>query len=283
MTSEARPPRVALVTGGGSGIGLATTVRFLADGWSVLVADINPAAAEAALAGAAPADRVSVLGCDVAAEADVEAAVAAALERFGGLGALVNNAGVTGAYGAVDKLAVADWDYTFGVLVRGVFLGIKHATRAFDAAGHGGAIVNVASVAGLSGGVGPQAYSAAKAAVINLTKTTATELAPRLIRVNAVAPGPVFTPILGTSAGRVARVGEILQMTQPWPEAGRAEDVAAAIAFLAGPDARFITGETLVVDGGQTAAGPWEAMTRLADPRGRGLVGVVRASSAPPP
>jgi NAD(P)-dependent dehydrogenase (short-subunit alcohol dehydrogenase family) len=204
----------------------------------------------------------------------VAALVAAAHERFGGLGCVVNNAGILGAYGALTELQVADWDATFAVLVRGVFLGTKHAARAFIAAGEGGTIVNLASVAGLSGGVGPQAYSAAKAAVINFTQSAAVELAEQRIRVNAVAPGPVLTPILGGGPGRLERATEALRQAQPWPDVGLPEDVADAIAFLAGQRARFITGETLVVDGGQRAAGPLEAMRRIADPRGRGLSGM---------
>jgi NAD(P)-dependent dehydrogenase (short-subunit alcohol dehydrogenase family) len=259
-------PRVAVVTGGASGIGLATTRRLLEDGWSVLVGDLRPRD----IAGA------RVMACDVTDEAQVQALIAAAVEQLGGLGCLVNNAGVPGAYGSIAEIEVEHWDYTMAVLLRSVFLGTKHAVRAFDAAGHGGAIVNVASVAALSGGVGPQAYSAAKAAVISLTQTTAVELAGRGIRVNAVAPGPVLTPILGAGEARQARAAEILRETQPLAQIGRPEDIAAGIAFLAGPDAAFITGETLVIDGGQTAAGPVEPMRRLADPVGRGIAGVTR-------
>lgn len=274
--------RVAVVTGGGSGIGLAATRRLLAEGWSVLVGDLNPEHGAAALADAARVgleDRIGFVRCDVSDEQEVEAMVAAAGERFGRLDCLVNNAGVPGAFGRIEQIDVADWDATFAILVRGVFLGTKHAVRAFDAAGEGGAIVNVASIAGLSGGGGPQAYSAAKAAVISLTKSTAVELAPRRIRVNAVAPGPVMTPILGSGERRLERAAAALETTQPWPRAGTAEDLAGPIAFLAGPDAGFITGETIVVDGGQTAAGPAEAMERLANPRARGLSGVSYGSS----
>ncbi|WP_026910489.1 SDR family NAD(P)-dependent oxidoreductase [Patulibacter minatonensis] len=279
------PPRVpaptAVVTGGASGIGLATTTRLLDDGWSVVVGDLNAEAGARALDAAADAgraDRLAVVPCDVTEESDVEALVATAVERFGGLTCMVNNAGVPGAFGAVEETEVDDWDYTFAVLVRGVFLGTKHAVRAFGTTG-GGAIVNVASIAGLSGGGGPVAYSAAKAAVISITKSTAVELAPRRVRVNAVAPGPVLTPILGDGEARLARAAETLRTTQPWPDPGMPEDVAAAIAFLAGPDARFISGDTLIVDGGQTASGPAEAMNRLADPRARGIAGVSRGST----
>ncbi len=258
-------PRVAVVTGGGSGIGRASVLRLVADGWSVVIGELNVAAAErvVAEAGECGRGRLHVVACDVTQSVQVEALVASAVEWFGGLDAMVNNAGAPGAFGRITEIAVEDWDRTFAVLVRGAFLGTQHAARVFAAAGRDGAIVNVASVAGLSGGVGPQAYSASKAAVINLTQTTAVELAAQRIRVNAVAPGPILTPILTDTSGGLERAEELLADTQPWPEPGRAEDVAGAIAFLVGPDSGFITGHTLVVDGGQTAAGALEPNRRL--------------------
>ncbi|MGQ0624677.1 MAG: SDR family NAD(P)-dependent oxidoreductase [Sporichthyaceae bacterium] len=279
---EPAGPRVAVVTGGGSGIGAATALRLLAEGWQVVIGDLNAdalAATAAAARTAGTGDRLHLAVCDVTSEADIEALVGAAIATFGALDAMVNNAGVPGAFGAITEIEAADWDYTFAVLVRGVFLGTKHAGRAFAAAGAGGAIVNVASVAALSGGVGPQAYSAAKAAVISLTQTTAVELAAQRIRVNAVAPGPVLTPILGGGPERMATTAEVLTGTQPWPDAGRPTDIAAGIAFLLSPDAGFITGQTLVIDGGQSAGGPREAMRRLADPVAAGIVGVSRGST----
>jgi NAD(P)-dependent dehydrogenase (short-subunit alcohol dehydrogenase family) len=277
-------PEVAVVTGGASGIGRATVRLLLSGGWSVVVADLNVAGGEAVLAeaGSAGADgRAAFVPCDVTREEQVAAAVGVAVDRFGGLGCMVNNAGVPGAFGAITETEVEDWDYTLAVLLRGTFLGIKHAARAFAAQRTGGSIVNVASVAGLSGGAGPQAYSAAKAGVISLTQTTAVELAEQQVRVNAVAPGPVFTPILGKD-GRDEHTLDLLSRAQPWPRAGRAEDVAATIGFLAGPAAGFITGTTITVDGGQTAAGPDEAMKRLSDPRSRRLAGVSRGSTGQP-
>jgi NAD(P)-dependent dehydrogenase (short-subunit alcohol dehydrogenase family) len=148
---------------------------------------------------------------------------------------------------------VEAWDFTFAVLVRSVFLGMKHGARAMKAAGQGGSIISTASVAGLSGGDGPQAYSAAKAAVVNLTRAVANELAADRIRVNAICPGGINTPLL--HRGNPEAMAGMLDHTQPWPEHGRPEDIAAAAAYLASEDARFVTGAALVVDGGLTATG----------------------------
>ncbi len=262
--------RVALVTGGASGIGRATVQRLLADGWSVLVADLNAAAGEQLVAELDSAP-VRFVVCDVGREDDVARAVSAAVDAFGSLGCVVNNAGVGGAFGKLTEIEVEDWDYTFAVLVRSVFLGIKHGARAMQQHGSGGSIVNTASIAGFSGGAGPQAYSAAKAAVINLGRVAAAELAADHIRVNTVCPGAIATPLLGTP-GREAR--EALQQAQPWPEAGRPEDVAEVIAFLAGDAARFVTGEEVTVDSGMRAAGPRMQAAYGGDPGARGLVGV---------
>ncbi|GAA4699627.1 glucose 1-dehydrogenase [Pseudonocardia yuanmonensis] len=272
MTDHDAPP-VALVTGGGSGIGRATVARLRTAGWSVLVADLNPETGpEAAAELGACFARV-----DVADEGQVEAAVGRCVAEYGRIDAVVNNAGVGGAFGALTDIAVDDWDYTFAVLVRGVFLGIKHGARAMRAAGRGGAVVNVASVAGHTGGAGPQAYSAAKAAVLNLTRVAAAELAEDRIRVNAVSPGVIATPLVGRDPARA------LAGVQPWPEVGRPEDVAEVIAFLCGDAARFVTGEDITVDGGLTAAGPRIHAAYGGDPRSRGLTGVNRGTTGEPP
>lgn len=260
----------ALVTGGASGIGRATVQRLLADGCSVLVADLNGAAGEQLLDECGD-DRLRFVVTDVSREQDVQRAVAAAVDAFGGLDCVVNNAGVGGAFGKLTEIEVEDWDYTFAALVRSVFLGIKHGARAMQQRDAGGSIVNIASIAAFSGGAGPQAYSAAKAAVLNLGRVAAAELAADHIRVNTVCPGAIATPLLGTP-GRDGR--EALQQAQPWPERGRPEDVAEVIAFLAGDAARFVTGEEITVDGGIRAAGPRMQAAYGGDPGARGLVGV---------
>ena len=249
--------KVAVITGGASGMGLGTVERFLAEGASVVVADLNVAKGEALLAARAQAGesaRVRFVRADVSEERDVAALVQGALDAFGQLDVMFNNAGIGGAFGPLTETETDAWDETFAVDVRSVFLGIKHAARAMIAAGAGGSIINTASVAGLNAGGGAQAYSAAKAAVINLTQSAAVEFAPHRIRVNAICPGVIYTPLMhgGKEADADAWVKEI----QPWPERGEPQHIAGAALFLACEDSRFVTGTHLLVDGGLMAAGP---------------------------
>jgi NAD(P)-dependent dehydrogenase (short-subunit alcohol dehydrogenase family) len=271
--------RCVLITGAASGIGLAAVDRFLRGGWSVVAADYNAAAGEALRQHwtglCADGAQAHFVRADVSVESDVAAAVDLAVDRVGRLDCVINNAGIGGAFGPITDIDVADWDHTFAVLVRGVFLGIKHGARVMKAQG-GGSIVNTGSIAGISGGSGPQAYSAAKAAVLNLTRAAALELAPLRIRVNSVSPGVVRTP-LAESGGRdvVAAMADI----QPWPDPGQPDHIASVMEFLAGEGAAFVTGENIVVDGGLLAGG-----ARLDDriggnPAARGLVGVNRGST----
>jgi NAD(P)-dependent dehydrogenase (short-subunit alcohol dehydrogenase family) len=200
------------------------------------------------------ADRVRFSLTDVSIEPDVEALVALAVESFGRLDVMFNNAGIGGAFGPITELEVDDWDATFAVNTRSVFLGIKHAARAMIAQGEGGSIVNTASVAGLSGGAGPQAYSASKAAVINLTQLAAVELAPHRIRVNAVCPGAVYTDLMHSGDPKAADAWR--QQLQPWPDRGEPSDIAGVATWLASDDSRFVSGAHIVADGALTAAGP---------------------------
>jgi NAD(P)-dependent dehydrogenase (short-subunit alcohol dehydrogenase family) len=249
--------KVAIVTGGASGIGRASALTFLREGARVVVGDLNEAslAETAALARAqGHADRLAPLRADVSADRDVARLVEVAAERFGGLDCIFNNAGVGGAFGPIGETTVEEWDFTFAVLVRGVFLGVKHASNRMRAQGRGGSIINTASVAGLAGGAGPHAYSAAKAAVINLSRAVSAELAPHRIRVNAIAPGLIKTPL--AIGRREEAFDRLVQQKQPWPEPGWPQHIADAALFLACDDSRFITGQVLVIDGGLTALGP---------------------------
>jgi len=148
------------------------------------------------------------------------------------------------------------------------------------ARGKGGTIISTASVAGLAGGDGPQAYSAAKAAVINLTRAVAIELAPDRIRVNCICPGGINTPLL--HRGSPEAMGEMLDKAQPWPEHGRSEDIAGAAVYLASDEARFVTGAALVVDGGMTAVGGNTMRGSIGGPTAMQIVGVDRGSTGEP-
>jgi NAD(P)-dependent dehydrogenase (short-subunit alcohol dehydrogenase family) len=277
--------RVAVVTGGASGMGKASALRFLDEGAAVVVADYNAAngkavAEEAAAAG--QGDRIRFVRTDVAEEADVERMIAVAVDSFGTVDILFNNAGVGGAFGPVTRIDVADWDYTFAVLVRGVFLGIKHGAAAMQAAGGGGSIINTASIAGLSGGAGPLAYSAAKAAVVNLTRAAAVELAPDRIRVNAICPGVILTP-LALGRGDPERTARRFAGLQPWPEHGTGDDIAGVALFLASDDSRFVSGDSVLVDGGLTALGPGLTQSlRIASDKA-GAVGANRGTTGEGP
>lgn len=253
---------VTVITGGASGMGLATVERFLAEGAAVVIADYNAETGEAALANAIAAgheERVAFIRTDVACEEDVEAMLALAVDRFGRLDVVFNNAGVGGAIGPLTETTAQDWDYTFDVLAKGVFFGIKHAAAILRRQAEGGSIINTASIAGLSGDGGPLVYSAAKAAVVNLSRSAAVELAPDRIRVNAICPGFILTPL--AAAGDPTRTQAAFARAQPWPDYGRGEHIAGAALFLASDDSTFVTGEALVVDGGLTAAGPMLSKT----------------------
>lgn len=266
-----------MVTGGAGGIGLAIAQRWSADGGAVVVGDLNEARGAEAVHALGPSARF--LRVDVSDEFDVSALVECATHTFGRLDAMFNNAAVGGAFGPITEQAVDDWDSTFAINVRSVFLGTKHAARVMIEQGDGGAIVNTASVAAVSGGGGPQAYSAAKAAVVSLTKTTAVELAEHRIRVNAVSPGAVYTELL--HRGRPELTDEWREQIQPWPERGRPEMVADVAVWLASDESRFVTGESVLADGGLMAAAP-----RLVDhdlPHLRRMTGIAYGNTGRPP
>ena len=247
--------KVAIVTGGASGMGRATVMRFLAEGAKVLVADLNEANGAETLTVAKAqgfGDSVGFVRCDVAKEADVAAMVAEAKSHFGRLDIAYLNAGVGGAFGPIAETSVEDWDYTFAVLTRSVFLGMKHASLAMKEHGDGGVILVTASIAGLVGGGGSHAYSAAKAACISLIGNVATELAPDRIRVVGIAPGVISTPLV--HRGRPDKFEKQFSQ-QPWPDQGAPEHIADVAVFLVSDEARFITGETVKVDGGLLAQG----------------------------
>ncbi len=248
--------KVAIVTGGASGIGAATVERFIEEGAAVVIADLAEAAGEEIVAR----HGASVRFChvDVTREDEVAAAVDAAVSAFGRLDVMVNNAGIIGAVGPIADTSEAAYDTTIGVLLKGVFLGTKHAARVMMPQGSG-SIISTASTAGIVGGLGPHLYTAAKHAVVGFTKSVANELGPQGIRVNAVAPGSTLTPMVTT-----------LRRDEPMDDAVVAErlasrcllgaavmpvDIANGIVYLASEEARFVTGHCLVIDAGQTTSG----------------------------
>ncbi len=240
--------KVAVVTGGASGIGEATVRRLVGEGAQVMIADLQGEATEqlaAELGAATDAHQLDVT--DLAA---VEVLMAATVDRFGHLDIVFNNAGIS-AMGRVDELDVAAWHRVIDVDLNAVFYGCRAAIGHLRANG-GGAIVNTASISGLFGDWGLPAYNAAKAGVMNLTRTLAADHARDGIRVNAVCPGGIETAMTDALV-RSRRAQEQYERLVPMARMGRADEIASAVAFLASDDASYITGHGLVVDGGVTA------------------------------
>ncbi len=248
--------RVAVITGGASGIGAATVEQFLSAGARVVIGDMNAEAGAqfvSHLSEQGYKDQVRFQAVDVAEEEQVIALVDVAEREFGGLDIVFNNAGIGGAIGPITELEVEHWDQTFAVMTRGVFLGIKHGARAMQRTGRGGSIINTASIAALSGKGGPLAYSATKAAVVNITMNAAVELAESNIRVNAVCPGIIFTELM--HRGRAQEAEQVIEKIQPSTLRGEPEHIASMVRFLASDDSAFVTGTTQLVDGGYLANG----------------------------
>jgi NAD(P)-dependent dehydrogenase (short-subunit alcohol dehydrogenase family) len=246
--------KVAVITGAASGIGRATVELFVEEGAQVLAADIQNeagAALERQFQG-----QVRYHHCDVTNEADLEATMAAAVEAFGGLDILFNNAGAGGSPLPLEQMTGEAWDATQGLLLRSVALGMRYALPHLKARG-GGAIVNTASIAGLQAGAGPAAYSAAKAAVIHLSKVAAAEFAKYGVRVNAICPGFILTNIFTASPEIPDAMKTVIQSSlrqnapaaQPVSRAGEGRDIAEACLYLASDAGGFVTGTHLLVDG----------------------------------
>ncbi len=246
--------RVAIVTAAGSGIGAATARRLAGEGARVVVADLSGTRARAtADAIAAAGGDGAWLKMDAAEPAAVEATVELALQRWGRLDVLVNNAGF-GEPALLCDTTLESWNRTLAVTLTSVFLGLKHALPVMRRQGKG-AVVNTASVSGIAGDIGMPAYNAAKAGVVNLTRASALECAGQGIRVNCVCPGGVDTRVTQLLAGdRADELRRTMAAVHPLQRMGSAEEIAAAIAFLASDEAAFITGAALVADGGLTAA-----------------------------
>ncbi len=250
--------RTAVITGGASGIGAASVRLFVAEGARVLIADTQD---ERGRALAAELGECAIFRrVDVTREADVKGAIDEVVARWGRLDCIFNNAGFGGALGPIEQTSVEDFDITFDVLVKGPFLGIKHAAPVMKAQ-RSGSILSTASVAGLQTGYSPHLYSVAKAAVIHLTRSVALELGEYGIRVNCICPGIIATPL---AAGRpnvsdegLAKMKRALGKSQPLGRIGDPEDIARAAVWLASDESSFVTGHAQVVDGGAFAGRPW--------------------------
>lgn len=254
--------KVAVITGGASGIGEATVRLFVGEGASVMVADIQDDRGQQLVANLGA--RAIYLRVDVSRETNVKAMVDETMRRFGRIDCLFNNAGYSGVGGRIEEIPVDGFDETIGVLLRGVFLGMKHAAPVMKKQGTG-SIISTASVAGLRTGMGPHIYSAAKAAVIHLTHSVAMELGESGVRVNCICPGAIATPIFGKAFGlapepadaTISLMKGVLETLQPIRRPGLPEDIAQAALWLASDESSFITGHALVVDGGLIGGRLW--------------------------
>jgi len=243
--------KVAVITGAASGMGRATALRFAKEGSAVVVADLNAQGGEAVISEiAASGGRAVYQHTDVSSEDGIKALIDRAVKEYGRLDITYNNAGIGGAVGRIEDLKADDWDKTFAILTRAVFFGIKYSIAPMRKVG-GGSIISTASVAGLRGMAGLHAYSAAKAAVVNLTESAAIDLGHDRIRVNCICPGGVVTPLTYRGvAGGEQEVTRMMAKMQPIPRAGRPEDIAAMALFLASDESEWVTGAAMVVDGG---------------------------------
>ena len=245
--------RVALVTGGGSGIGRATALAFAQAGAAVIVADIDRDGALDTVAlirnDSGQADFVAV---DVSIAGQVEAMVAATVERFGRLDCAFNNAGISGGWVSLLDCDEATFERVMAVNVKGVWLCMQAQIRVMLAQG-GGAIVNMASIAGLIGTPMLPAYGASKHAVVGLTKSAALGYATQAIRVNAVCPGFIDTPMVDRFIEQMPEMTDGVQQAAPAGRIGQPEEVAAAVVWLCSDAASFVTGAAVPIDGGLTA------------------------------
>jgi NAD(P)-dependent dehydrogenase (short-subunit alcohol dehydrogenase family) len=244
--------KVALVTGGAAGIGLATVRAFAATGAAVVVADINEEAARDAADQLVISGRQAIaVGCDVAEEAQVRHLVEVAVKTYGRLDAAFNNAGAQGPATDTADLESAEFDRTIAVNLRGVWACMKYELQQMRRQGHG-AIVNCSSIGGLVGVPGRAAYHAAKHGILGLTKSAALEYAARGIRINAVCPGIIDTPMVAGMLAGEPQVMNDMMRDVPMGRLGHAEEIASSVLWLCSPASHFVIGHSLAVDGGYT-------------------------------
>ncbi|KAL2611875.1 hypothetical protein R1flu_023567 [Riccia fluitans] len=266
--------RVAVVTGGASGIGKATVKTFVEHGARVIIADIQDALGESLAHELGGPGVARYIHCNVSQEGHVAAAVDLSVNAFGGLDIMYNNAGVSGVHGAIDEILVENLDQQYGVLLRGVFLGMKHAARVMKPALKG-SIITTSSVAGHIGGMGSHTYTTLKHALTGLTRSVATELRDYQIRVNNISPGAVDTPIWSKPPFTPSSNLLNLPFFQSSKEGvarmvSRPESIANAALFLASDESSYVSGHCLVVDGSHMLHPNW-AMGRSRFPLDRYL------------
>jgi NAD(P)-dependent dehydrogenase (short-subunit alcohol dehydrogenase family) len=253
--------KVAVITGGASGIGEGIATRFAEEGARVVVADVDRAGGERV----AKEIEGRFVDCDVTRDADLARAVDVAVNELGGLHCFVANAGFGGVMGPITDLDEDGFDQTVAVLLKGVAFSMKHACRAMQPGG-GGSIISTSSVAGLMGGMAPHIYSACKAGVIGITRSVALEQGPFGIRVNCINPGGIATPIFAKGLGLqddpataelvIQAVSSGVAARVPLGRVGTPADIAGAAAWLASDDAAYVTGQAIVVDGGLISTKP---------------------------
>ena len=244
--------QVAFVSGAGAGIGRATALAFAREGASVVIADVDEQANnETARLIETAGGQVIAVRCDVTRAQDLQAAMDATVEAFGGLDVAFNNAGVEQPTAPAADITEEDWDRVIGVNLRGVFLSIKHEVPLLLQRG-GGAIVNTSSGAGVKGFAGGAAYGASKFGIIGATKCAALDYASSGIRINAVCPGIIDTHMIERVFGTTTEGSQAILDQEPIGRMGTPEEIAAAVLWLSSPEASFAVGHALIVDGGQT-------------------------------
>jgi 3alpha(or 20beta)-hydroxysteroid dehydrogenase len=250
--------KIVVITGAAGGIGRAAAVRFASEGARIVAVDVAAGGLKDTLGAVERAGGEALaVEADVTRTADVERYVAAAHDRWGGIDCFFNNAGILGTVRPLVDYPEETFDRVLAVNVKGVWLGLKVVGAAIAARG-GGAIVNTASVAGLKGTPGIIAYTASKHAVVGLTRTASLELVRSGVRVNAVCPAPIETPMVheleaGYGGSNTAAARERLTARVPMQRFGEPEEVAALVAFLCSPDASYLNGGIYTVDGGMMA------------------------------